>query len=1177
MEESSLALHLSAAALVSTHIIWSLLSFNGRWPALRRLVLCYAAMVACILGDCQLLYATSLFLTLLSQLGSFPWSSRWLPRSELPSDDLDAYGFSTVQHREKDMADGCCEQLPDELVERVQSFLSAEDLSRSMASCKRLWRIGSGDRLWDALRWRVMARRRTDASSRVSYIYTLLTNRDPTYESRLRMGALQRLYSRLERVRAGYIAVYWLQLLVTWLLFDKLPAPLSPLPSLLPLQLPSDQLTMAGMLGHRPWLDLLLPPLLGVCSYFWSSGSTPFRGWQMARLVMAYLLTALAWLLQTRLFMLTAMFGFLSFFQESLRRKRGLANMRSRLAVALSLFAISLLLKDSIPWFASLAYIIPYNIIVHKAYHKHSRWLVGRTREEREQARRQGVIAEAVKMHRDQMLVAVLLLLATLPLRLLRIHFPIIFNFDSSFLPVLFAALATVLRASVPPPATVITPLYLCWLLVLQVFSVVLQHRLLLWTAALCVFACHGESPGDRPRIRLALYKFVMALQLLIAAGLLDSLLTFVIAIVPYVYACEHLRRELLDRPTLHSFIKGGSALVLLVLPRALSMLRDLQLHAPLLPEGHIARWLPMVDIAALHSVLARLSTGAGVSTVTSVFHWASISSVVRLVGLVQLMSFFFKFSGGLRERDAAFIMQHAQLSQARILRACFALLLLPLSVLLNEQHLLSPFAAAAIVAWLLDDFGRCDRVKRLVLRSAEQRQQRRATLRRGRLRRLAVATAFFLAVHLPRDNVAFVIAVLSLWVTVLVGFPRMQRVEHYTARSLRNAQLLQLLYACIGGAILWASQSLLPRLDLQQLQPMELFGCSSRDSALIAGTVIVASYLLSVDELDKASRPWLLWAPLRPIAAAALLWVANNWLRSSATRSFLLLVNVARAGIFCFALLPRPHVCRHVDPPSRPLTASLRLTVQLAALLALQIQARSLLDGMTFIVCTVCLSWLSLLRYPWKLPSVVAWRSKALTAVVAVLQMELSARTNLVVPLPDLLGGAAPVSSLQLFGVAGVLIYCADGFSFLARSNRAGQSALRSVCAQHLHAGLLFAYYLMHLHIQTRQVWLLVAVLVYAALYTTLLMLNFGNMEAEPLYVVACVSMIYASTLVASQTLLALGALGLVAFLTYLSRRVFHNNVMFPFALSLLGLAIIAGAVMFQKHRDVLFAGSLV
>jgi hypothetical protein len=47
------------------------------------------------------------------------------------------------------------------------------------------------------------------------------------------------------------------------------------------------------------------------------------------------------------------------------------------------------------------------------------------------------------------------------------------------------------------------------------------------------------------------------------------------------------------------------------------------------------------------------------------------------------------------------------------------------------------------------------------------------------------------------------------------------------------------------------------------------------------------------------------------------------------------------------------------------------------------------------------------------------------------------------------------------------------------------------------------------------------------------------------------------------------LGALGVAGYLGYLSHRVFQDSLMFPFALTLLGLGVVALGIWWQRHED--------
>jgi hypothetical protein len=51
------------------------------------------------------------------------------------------------------------------------------------------------------------------------------------------------------------------------------------------------------------------------------------------------------------------------------------------------------------------------------------------------------------------------------------------------------------------------------------------------------------------------------------------------------------------------------------------------------------------------------------------------------------------------------------------------------------------------------------------------------------------------------------------------------------------------------------------------------------------------------------------------------------------------------------------------------------------------------------------------------------------------------------------------------------------------------------------------------------------------------------------------------------------LGALGVASYLGYLAYRVFEDSLLFPFALTLLGLAVVALGIWWQRHEAELHA----
>jgi hypothetical protein len=69
-------------------------------------------------------------------------------------------------------------------------------------------------------------------------------------------------------------------------------------------------------------------------------------------------------------------------------------------------------------------------------------------------------------------------------------------------------------------------------------------------------------------------------------------------------------------------------------------------------------------------------------------------------------------------------------------------------------------------------------------------------------------------------------------------------------------------------------------------------------------------------------------------------------------------------------------------------------------------------------------------------------------------------------------------------------------------------------------------------------------------------------------LYCVMNLGFVVLSALLRRRVFLVFGALGVNAYLVHLAWRVFEHSMIFPFALTLLGLAIIASAVWYQRNR---------
>jgi hypothetical protein len=72
-------------------------------------------------------------------------------------------------------------------------------------------------------------------------------------------------------------------------------------------------------------------------------------------------------------------------------------------------------------------------------------------------------------------------------------------------------------------------------------------------------------------------------------------------------------------------------------------------------------------------------------------------------------------------------------------------------------------------------------------------------------------------------------------------------------------------------------------------------------------------------------------------------------------------------------------------------------------------------------------------------------------------------------------------------------------------------------------------------------------------------------------LYCLINLGLLGAGVLLRRRTFAVFGGMGVFGYLGYLSDRVFRDSMLFPFALTGLGLAIIAAAVLYQRHRETL------
>ena len=70
-------------------------------------------------------------------------------------------------------------------------------------------------------------------------------------------------------------------------------------------------------------------------------------------------------------------------------------------------------------------------------------------------------------------------------------------------------------------------------------------------------------------------------------------------------------------------------------------------------------------------------------------------------------------------------------------------------------------------------------------------------------------------------------------------------------------------------------------------------------------------------------------------------------------------------------------------------------------------------------------------------------------------------------------------------------------------------------------------------------------------------------------LYLLICVGMMLVSVLLQRRVLMVFGALGVVGYLAFLSWEVFRDSLIFPFLLTVIGLAIIWAGIEYRKHSE--------
>ena len=69
-------------------------------------------------------------------------------------------------------------------------------------------------------------------------------------------------------------------------------------------------------------------------------------------------------------------------------------------------------------------------------------------------------------------------------------------------------------------------------------------------------------------------------------------------------------------------------------------------------------------------------------------------------------------------------------------------------------------------------------------------------------------------------------------------------------------------------------------------------------------------------------------------------------------------------------------------------------------------------------------------------------------------------------------------------------------------------------------------------------------------------------------LYALLNVFLVFVGAAIGRRVFTVLGAFGVAGYLGYLSHRVFKDSLMFPFALTLLGLGVVALGIWWQRHE---------
>ncbi|MCZ8252172.1 MAG: DUF2157 domain-containing protein [Hylemonella sp.] len=81
------------------------------------------------------------------------------------------------------------------------------------------------------------------------------------------------------------------------------------------------------------------------------------------------------------------------------------------------------------------------------------------------------------------------------------------------------------------------------------------------------------------------------------------------------------------------------------------------------------------------------------------------------------------------------------------------------------------------------------------------------------------------------------------------------------------------------------------------------------------------------------------------------------------------------------------------------------------------------------------------------------------------------------------------------------------------------------------------------------------------------------GTEWGKAVYALINVGLVFLGAAIGRRVFTVFGALGVAGYLGYLSYRVFRDSLMFPFALTLLGLAVIALGIWWQRHEKAIEA----